>query len=315
MSMERNTYTKIAYWYYTLGLTQDEIARRLSLTRQKVNQIISSLVDLGIVTISIDTHERAFSELERSLENRFGLYEAIVVDDYGEEEFAVYRVASAAAQYLDETITRGMNIGVSWGSTLAEMAKKMTYHRKSGCCVIPMMGAQNMDQRMEMTDEVTRLMANKLDCSSYMLYAPVLVNHPETKQWLMQERAVSSAYERMKQCDVAFLGVGELTEEATMFTRGILTRDEVRRLRADGFVADLCMNPVRADGSWDGCFLRDRLINADMEMLCSIKNVVAVVTGRKKTAAIRAALATGCINTLIIDEKSAKLVLDEKQDV
>ena len=39
--MREDVYIKIAYWYYTLGMTQDEIAKRLSFTRQKVNQIIN----------------------------------------------------------------------------------------------------------------------------------------------------------------------------------------------------------------------------------------------------------------------------------
>ena len=43
--MREDVYIKIAYWYYTLGMTQDEIAKRLSFTRQRVNQIINSLVD------------------------------------------------------------------------------------------------------------------------------------------------------------------------------------------------------------------------------------------------------------------------------
>jgi len=43
--MREDVYIKIAYWYYTLGMTQDEIAKRLSFTRQKVNQIINSLMD------------------------------------------------------------------------------------------------------------------------------------------------------------------------------------------------------------------------------------------------------------------------------
>ena len=61
--MKRNLNIKIAYWYYTLGMTQDEIAKRLSFTRQKVNQIINSLVDLDVVTINIHGYERDNIEL------------------------------------------------------------------------------------------------------------------------------------------------------------------------------------------------------------------------------------------------------------
>lgn len=42
--MERESkYIKIANWYYNLGLTQDEIAKRLFVSRQRVNQMIRSL--------------------------------------------------------------------------------------------------------------------------------------------------------------------------------------------------------------------------------------------------------------------------------
>ncbi len=51
---DRSLYIKIAHWYYTLGLTQDEIAKRLGTTRQRVNRIINSLLALGIVTITVN---------------------------------------------------------------------------------------------------------------------------------------------------------------------------------------------------------------------------------------------------------------------
>ena len=87
--MKRNLNIKIAYWYYTLGMTQDEIAKRLSFTRQKVNQIINSLVDLDVVTINIHGYERDNIELEGKIEERFGLKEAIVATDYGEKDTAI----------------------------------------------------------------------------------------------------------------------------------------------------------------------------------------------------------------------------------
>ena len=84
--MREDVYIKIAYWYHTLGMTQDEIAKRLSFTRQKVNQIINSLVDLGIVNISIQGYERDNIELECRLEDRFGLKQAVIATDYGERD-------------------------------------------------------------------------------------------------------------------------------------------------------------------------------------------------------------------------------------
>ena len=312
--MKRNLYIKIAYWYYTLGMTQDEIAKRLSFTRQKVNQIINSLMDLDIVSINIHGYERDNIELESRIEEKYGLKEVIIAEDYGEKDTAIYKVANVAAQYLDENIQQGNVIGLSWGRTLAEVVKQMTFKKRNECRVVQMMGAQNIEQMVEKSDEIARGLANKLDCPSYMLYAPVVVEHEETKKWLMQEKSIRTACDLMKLCNMAILGVGELTENATMCTRGHITKEDICVLREQGFVGDLSMNPLRRDGSSDNCPLSSRLLTADMELLKSIENTVAVVCGEKKAEAVKAALRSGCVNTLIIDEASARCVVDDRME-
>ncbi len=309
--MNRNLYVKIAYWYHTLGMTQDEIAKRLSFTRQKVNQIINSLQDMGIVTLNIHGYERDNVELESRIEERFRLKETIIASDYGDQSTAIYKVANVAAQYLDEVIQQGHIIGVSWGRTLAEVANQMSFRRRSACRVVQLMGAQNIERPVEKCDEIAREIANKLDCPSYILYAPVVVEHAETKQWLFREKSIRASYELMRECDIAVLGVGELSERSTMCTRGHITKEDVRVLRAQGFVGDLAMNPIRRDGSYDNCPLTERLLNADMECLKNIDNTVLVATGEEKIEAIRAALSSGCIDTLIIDDTTARRVMED----
>lgn len=308
--MNRNLYVKIAYWYYTLGMTQDEIAKRLSFTRQKVNQIINSLVDLDVVSINIHGYERDNVELESKIEERFGLKEVMIASDYGERDTAIYKVTNVAAQYLDENLQNGQIIGVSWGRTLAEVVNQMTFKRKSECRVVQLMGAQNIEQMVEKSDEIARGIANKLDCPSYMLYAPVVVEHAETKRCLLKERSIKASYELMSKCDVALLGVGELTERSTMCTRGYITKTDIRILREQGFVGDIAMNPVRKDGSFDDCPLSERLLNAEPKCLKDVPNTVLVACGEQKVEAIQAVLCSGVINTLIIDEATARQVMN-----
>ena len=306
--MNRNINIKIAYWYYGLGMTQDEIAKRLSFTRQKVNQIINSLVDQNIVSINIHGYERDNIELETTLEEKYKLKEVIVVTDYGEAETAVKKVANVAAQYLDEVIQQGDIIGVAWGQTLAEVVEQMAFKRKAGCKVIQMMGVQNIEQPVEKADEISRGMAEHLDCPSHMLYAPVVVAHAETKKWLLKEKSIIASYRMIEKCNVALVGIGDLSFESTMYKRGYLTKEDIEELRENGFVGDISMNPVRKDGSYDNCPISDRLLTADIECLKNINNTIAVASGVNKAEAIRAALLTGCVDTLIIDETTARVL-------
>lgn len=309
--MNRNINIKIAYWYYGLGMTQDEIAKRLSFTRQKVNQIINSLVDQNIVSIKIHGYERDNIELETKIEEKFHLKEVIVVTDYGDADTVVKKVANVAAQYLDEIIQQGDIIGVSWGQTLAEVVEQMAFKKKSNCKVIQMMGAQNIEQPVEKADEIARGMAEHLDCPSHMLYAPVIVGHAETKKWLLKEKSIKASYRMMEKCNVALIGVGDLSYESTMYKRGYLTKEDIEELRNEGFVGDVSMNPIRKDGSYENCPISDRLLTADIECLKNINNTIAVASGVNKTEAIRAALLTGCVDTLIVDETTARKILEE----
>lgn len=82
---EKNLYIKIAHWYYTLGMTQDEIAKRLSFTRQKVNRIINSLVDQGIVSITVNGYNTSHVSYESALEEYFHIRRVIIAESYDME--------------------------------------------------------------------------------------------------------------------------------------------------------------------------------------------------------------------------------------
>ena len=306
--MNRNLYTKIAYWYYVLGLTQDEIAKRLNFTRQKVNQMINSLKEQDIVHITIRGFEQDNVELENMLEQKYRLKECLIVTDYGETETAIYKVAHVAAQYLEDTLKNGDTIGVSWGRTLAKITEQMGYSHKPNCRVVSLLGALNVSQTITKADEVARNFANKLDCPSVMLYAPLVVEHRETKEWLLRERHIKQTFDLMKQCNIAVLGIGSLTEETSICGRGVSYKENLEEIRKQGFVGDIATNLVRLDGTWNSNPLSDRLLTADLQCLKDIDNLVAVAAGETKAEAIQAVLQSGCVDTLIIDETTARKI-------
>lgn len=313
--MEQDIKIKIAFWYHTCGMTQDEIARRLNLTRQKVNAVIGTLKDDGIVTVSVRGLERLHLEWEHLLEERFGLQRVIIAPVDDNAAFAFYKVANAAAQYLEQAITDGMTIGVSWGRTLAATVQEMRFARRSGCRVIQLVGAQSMDGESAKSDSIARALAEKLDCPGYMLYAPVLVSNPMTRTLLLEEMSIRRSMEAMAQCDIGLFGIGMLNEDAPMCRMGYLSNEDLHRLNAEGFCCDAAMNPIRRDGTVDGCFLEERIINANPETIRKMKNAVAVASGVGKAEAVKAVLRSGMMDTLIIDSALASAVIRDMEEL
>ncbi len=271
--------------------------------------MINSMQEMGIVSIHINGYEQEYTALENRLEELFGLNEVIIASDYEEAEYTERRVAEVAGQYLERTIKNGDVVGVSWGKLLAAVVDSMSYQRKNKCRVLQLVGAQNMNMSGLKSDEIAREMANKLNCPSYMLYAPVVVEYPETKQMLMKEKTIRACFEQMKNCTIGVFGIGELDQNSTMRKIGYLSTEDIEQLREEGFCADISMNPIRQDGSYDHCYLEDRLLNADMKCLKEIDNVIAVASGVHKAKAILAVLRSGCVNTLILDVRTAERVI------
>ena len=76
----RRLLVKIARLYYEEDLTQAEISVRLRMSRQKVQRILSQSREQGIVQFAIAPIFGIFSDLEKALEARFGLTEALGVE-------------------------------------------------------------------------------------------------------------------------------------------------------------------------------------------------------------------------------------------
>src|SRR5258708_20493803 len=70
---------RVAWFYYKDELTQDEIARRLSVSRASVGRMLDRARRIGLVTINLSTEYLDAFELSRRLRDTFGLDEALVV--------------------------------------------------------------------------------------------------------------------------------------------------------------------------------------------------------------------------------------------
>ncbi len=311
--MDRNIKHKIAFMYYSCNMTQEQIASRLSLTRQKVNSVIGSLKSDGIVAISICKGDDTASEREAVIEERFGLKRVIISPSYGEPELDFLKLANTAAGYIESTVSNGDIVGVSWGRTLCSAVREMRFQNKKDCCVVQLLGAQTMDGLGAKSDDIVRSLAEKLNCGSYLLYAPMVVSSGELKRLLIKERPIQKSLDAMKKCNIALFGIGGIDRNAAMHRMGYLSDSDIERLMAEGFLADIALNPIRADGSTDGCFLSDRLLNADIECIRSIENTVGIAAGIGKADAVIAALRSQLLKTLIIDSALADEIILKTQ--
>ena len=87
---------RAAWFYYVEGLTQEQTAQQMNISRARVIRLLAAARDGGVVRIRIDPRGSAQVALERRLIAAFGLAEAVVVPAPA-DEYAVSAVVGHAA--------------------------------------------------------------------------------------------------------------------------------------------------------------------------------------------------------------------------
>ena len=155
-------------------------------------------------------------------------------------------------------------------------------------------------------DEITRMLAGKLQCDYQLLYAPAVLNNEAARSIFINDESLREMLEKMASCDIAVVGIGELNEDATTCNQGYIDRERLKALREEGYIGDVCLNPYKINGEWEDYRGRSKIIGASISTLKKIPNVVAIAGGPQKVNAILGALRLGCIDVLVTDSDTAR---------
>lgn len=309
MTIDKKTKIKIAHWYYERGYTQEQIGKRLQIPRQRVNRIVKELVADGIVTIKINGLDREFVRLESAIEEQFHIRQVLVADFDGDTQL-LHALGQKAAEFLDGFIKNGMTLGISWGFTVGEAVSSMRTANHPNCQVIQLVGSMDTQHHRIKPDEITRMLAAKLNCGYQNLYAPATFSSNYTREILSQEQSVMRVLSAMKHCDAAIMGIGELSDNSTMIKNGYITNEQREALCKGGYIGDICFNYYDVQGNWEKGDFSRLTLGVDHETLQKIPHVIAIAGGSHKRDAIIGALNTGCIDVLITDSSAACSIVE-----
>lgn len=99
---EQRLLVKIATLYYSENKKQSEIASLLHLSQSFVSRALTRCQKEGLVKITVVQPTNIFVDLEKAIEERFGIRQAIVVDAGENASYSqVKHAISAAAHYVE----------------------------------------------------------------------------------------------------------------------------------------------------------------------------------------------------------------------
>lgn len=303
---------RAAWMYYVAGLTQQEIAKALGLSRQVAQRLISGAREMGMVTVNISHPVTRCMRLAHDLQEKFALSLCRVVPSAGLDNDAIQQMlavegAEVMAQFICDEDPQVFGVGS--GKTLRAVIDALPWLERPQHQCVSMIGAIARDDSGTRYD-VPLKMAEKMQGKYYFIPAPLYADSPEDKTMWCQHQVYQRVAARALNASVTFLGIGEVELGCPLNTEGFITDSQVKDLEQQHVAGEMLGHFFNHAG--------ERLQSELDELLTSVpltshtaRQVIGFAGGPKKYRAIRAALTGGWVNSLVTDEESALRLLEE----
>src|ERR1041384_6545342 len=306
----------VARLYYLDGLGQSEVARFAKVSQAKVSRLLALARERGIVRITVADYDPRQNGLEEQLRARLGLAMVVVIKaqeglDGADRRRAVGHFAAGPVAAL---IHPKDIVALAGGRTIHVLVQHLPEARNRSLTVVQAMGSVDSSASVFDAQEVGRVMAQRLGGTFLALNAPAFIPEKRTRDALLELEQVCRVHEHLGRAQVAIVGLGTLAN--SMFVeRGVLTEVTIADLQRAGAVGEICGRFIDANGAECATAWRDRVVSVQIDQLRKIPQVIGVVSGSDRSAAILAAVRGRLLKSLVIDEAGAKALLAAAQVV
>lgn len=301
---------QIAWLYYVGGLTQQEIAKKVGLSRPTVQRLLNLAIDSGIVQVKIDHTSNLCMDLANRLKAKFNLSECDVAPVEDETVAQTDRlVAMSSARFLEQTLRtpniKGIALGT--GRAIRAMCHGVSRYHLDDFKVVSLAGTVASDGSFNRYDASLSL-AEKTDGKYYILSIPLFAEDEQDRQYWYASRTYVRQLSNYDDCHLALIGVGWVGHNCSLVQDGFVTDAVMDDLVTQGAVADVLGWILDGDGQPIAHPINDCITSFRPEILQQ-RPVIGVAGGVRKHAAISAALKGGWLTGLITDQRTAEYLL------
>ena len=208
---------------------------------------------------------------------------------------------------------RGVVVGVAWGTTMSEVSAALPVRPVPGLTVVQLNGATDPMEMGPSAGEVLSRVGQALGARVVAFPVPAFFDHVATREAMWSERSVRRVLALARSADLAVFGVGSVVQgvlPSQVYEGGHVSRADRVALRRERVVGDVCTVLLRADGSWSDIALNARATGPTPAQLARIPRRLCVVAGRAKAPALLAALRARVATDLVVDDATARAVLE-----
>ena len=300
---------RAGWLYYVAGNTQDEIARKLGVSRQTAQRLVSLAMSERLIKVRLDHPIARCMELSAALRQRYDLFFCEVAPSDPASTSSALGIAQLAAAEMERWLRRPdpVVIGIGTGRTMRAVADQMPQMQCPQHKLVALVGTGKADGSASFYDVIIRL-SDTVRAPHYPMPLPVFTRSHEERELLAGLASTRSLLQLIEQADVSFVGVGSIGEGSALLKDGFITTEENEAVRRAGAVGEITAWTFDSQGRLIQGHLNERVASAPLRQPAK-RPMIGVAMGLARRAAIRAALTGRLVTGLITDEATAEHLL------
>ena len=314
-----NLLHKVARAYYEDELTQELIGQRFGLSRIKISRLLRQAREEGIVKISLSMPKDEHVDLERSLENKYGLNEVLIARPAADDAESI-RIALGftAANCLMRTLRGEEIVAFNWGGTLLALVEAL--QSPTGAMIrdwpkikiVQSLGGLGSPEADVYSAGLVHRLARTFGAKARILAAPGIVTSASVCRELMKDEQIFNTIELASKADIALMGIGQLTPKSAIMQANIIPMKEYKQFLGLNVVGDIGLRFFDENGICINHEINERVLGLTLEQIKKIPRAIGVAGGPDKFKSIHAALKGKLINVLVTDIFTANRLMEEK---
>ena len=300
---------RAGWLYYVAGNNQEQIARKLGVSRQTAQRLVSLSVSEGLVRVRLDHPIGRCMELAEKLTQRYALEFAEVVPTDPEAPGALHGVAIAAAAQIERWLRNDKPtvMAIGTGRTLKASIEQLTPMEAPQHKIVSLTGSIAPDGSAAFYNVIFNI-AEAVKARSFPMPLPVIASSAAERDMLLSQPMIKETHALAAQANITFVGIGDLGLDAPLVMDGFISANELKQLQRAGAVGEIVGWAFDAQGKFIDGLTNDRVASAPLPSR-EASTVVAIAVGEKKMPGIRAALSRRLVNGIITDEATAEAIL------
>jgi DNA-binding transcriptional regulator LsrR (DeoR family) len=300
---------RAGWLYFIAGNTQDEIAKKLEISRPAAQRLVSLALEKRLITFRLEHPIAACMELSKLLSDQFELAYCEIVPTDPAAESTTIGIAEAAASLLEQRLRSEIPtiIAIGTGRAMRATAEQVAPMDCPNHQIVSLVGNISPDGSASFFDALTKL-ADLTNTRHYPIPLPVYASSPEELQQLLRLDPVRRIRALGETADLRLVGVGQMDLAAPLHVDGFLSREGLLDMMRRGAVGEITGWAIDAEGHVIEGGANARLTSLPVQQPPH-SLAVGVARGAVKVRAIRAALRGRILNGLITDEATARQLL------